>query len=54
MATDRAPRREWYLKYSVHKGIPEIEAQQRLLVRKNGLLLACPDKQALDANPQDD
>ena len=44
----------WYSKFCVNKGVPAIEAQERLLVGKSRLLLAEPDKQALDAISEDD
>lgn len=45
---------KWYSKYCVNKGVPAIEAQERLSVGKSRLLLAEPDKQALDAISEDD
>lgn len=45
---------KWYANYCVNKGVPAIEAQKRLSVGKSRLILAEPEKQALDANPAED
>ncbi len=38
---------KWYLNYSANKGVPVIEAQERLSIGKNRLVLVEPKKQAM-------
>lgn len=42
-----------YLKYCMNKGVPAIEAQERLFTEKNRLVLKEPRKEALEANGGD-
>lgn len=44
---------EWYSSYCVNKGVPAIEAQERLSVGERQLVLAEPDKQALEVSGMD-
>lgn len=44
---------KWYLNYCVNKGVPSAEAQERLSVGEDRLLLSQPVKQQLEAGDVD-
>jgi len=43
----------WYLKHCANKGLPEIEAKERMMVGKGRLELAESNKQALEPSDTD-